>query len=117
VSQATLAADLGVSEITVRRALAAMVTRGHLISKRRGREETNLYHLALKDAASDQSDLNDHERSKMNGHDRSDLNGHNDGVTDQFCQSDRSDLIKVTDQKRSPNPLNEPFEESLESES
>jgi len=110
MSQQTLAGDLGVSEITARRALSALVDRGHLISKRRGREETNMYHLTLKNSASDQSDLN--------GHDQSDLNGHKGGVTDQICPSDRSNQVKVTDQIRSPNPLSsnplkEPTEDSL----
>lgn len=105
MAQATLADDLGVSEITVRRALAAMVKRGHLRSKRRGCEETNLYHLALKNEASDRSDLIDHDRSDLNGQ---------SGVTDQICPSDRSNQVKVTDQKRSPNPLNEPLEEPIE---
>jgi biotin operon repressor len=106
MSQATLASDLGISESTVRRALSALVERGHLISKRRGKEETNLYHLALK------SDIGD--RSEMTDHDQSEMTDHTDGVTGQFCTSDRSKHVKVTGQNCTPNPLNEPSEEPSE---
>jgi hypothetical protein len=110
MSQETLAGDLGVSEVTVRRALAALVDRGHLVAKRRGREETNTYRLVLKNSEAD--------GQPNHQSDRSDLIAHEGGVTDQICPSDRSNQVKVTDQIRSPNPLSsnplkEPIEDSL----
>jgi hypothetical protein len=60
MAQATLANDLGVSVRNVRYALDALVSRGHLISERRGRMETNRYHLALKHG--DRQSTADHDR-------------------------------------------------------
>jgi biotin operon repressor len=106
MSQPTLATDLGVSESTVWRALSALVERGHLISKQRGNEETNLYRLTLKHDLSDQSELTDH--------DQSELTDHTAVVTSQFCTSDQSILPRVTSQNCMPNPLIEPSEEHSE---
>jgi Helix-turn-helix domain len=110
MAQTTLARDLGVSESTVRRALDALVKRGHLISKRRGCKETNLYRLALKEPASDQSNLHGQDRSDLTDRDQSDLHGHS-GVTGQTSTSDRSNQVGVTGQTRPANPSNEPKEE------
>jgi hypothetical protein len=114
MAQTTLACDLGISESTVRRSLSALVDRGHLISKRRGREETNLYHLALKENESDRAEMNGHDQSDLNGHDRSEMHGHNDVVTGQNCTSDRSNPAKVTGHICTRNPMNDSFDDSFE---
>ncbi len=107
MSQPTLADDLGISVSTVRRALSAMVLRGHLISKRRGKEETNLYQLILKNGASDRADLNDHDRAEMNDH--------TDGVTVQSCNDDRADLNDQGQSELNNKPFEEePSEEPIE---
>jgi hypothetical protein len=49
--QDTIARKLGVRREAVNRVLTAMVARGHLTSKRRGRNHTNLYSFILKDEA------------------------------------------------------------------
>ncbi|MBR0937294.1 helix-turn-helix domain-containing protein [Bradyrhizobium jicamae] len=105
-SQQTLADELGLHERTVRTALSAMVERGHLLAKRRGREETNLYHLALKNSDSD--------RKKTSAH-TEEVTGNNLPVmTGKIVQSDRKNRVKVTGRKLPPNPLNEPLEEPFE---
>ena len=87
MSQAALAHDLGMSERTVRDALAALVERAHLVIKRRGKMETNLYHLALKQDAGDQSETSD--RREAAGHDQQTTACHH-GVTGKTAQSDRA---------------------------
>jgi hypothetical protein len=106
MSQAALARDLGMHERTVRYTLSAMVERGHLHTKRRGKMETNLYHLALKNADSDRQPVADHDRQSFAAH--------SDGVTGKNQQSDRQKSAKVTGNPCPPNPYNEPLEEPIE---
>ncbi|OKO75715.1 hypothetical protein AC629_33685 [Bradyrhizobium sp. NAS80.1] len=98
MAQTTLADDLGISVRTIGTVLSALVERGHLISKRRGREETNLYHLALKNSDGDRKELADH----------------TGGVIGKSLQSDRQNRVKVIGKGLPTNPLNEPLEEPIE---
>lgn len=106
MSQPTLAIDLGVSVRTVGAALAALVDRGHLISKRRGAKETNLYHLAIK--GSDRQETADHDQQDFSDHDLQEPADH-----PPILQSDRQDSVKVIGKILPTNPLKEPLEESL----
>ncbi|WP_441260819.1 helix-turn-helix transcriptional regulator [Bradyrhizobium sp. 521_C7_N1_3] len=108
MSQATLARDLGMPERTVRYALSALVDDGHLVTKRRGKKETNLYHLQLKNSESDRQAVADHEPR-----DRQPTATH-PGVTGKNQQSDRQESARVTGNPLPPNPLNEPLEEPIE---
>jgi hypothetical protein len=105
MSQAALARDLGIAIRTVRQGLAGLVDRGHLITKRRGKMETNLYHLALKNTASDRQESADHDRQDS---------AHHPPVTGKNLQSDRQESAEVTGRILPPNPLKEPTEDSLE---
>lgn len=107
MSQAKLALDLGMPERTVRFALSALIKAGHMITKRRGRMETSLYHLALKDE-SDRQPIADHDRQPIATH---------SGVTGKNQQSDRQKPARVTGNPLPTNPLKEPSEESIEEES
>jgi len=61
MKQVTLAADLGLSERTVRDALSDLVDRGHLASRRSGFNDTNQYKAVLR---------GDGDWQKAAGHDR-----------------------------------------------
>ncbi|WP_375789404.1 helix-turn-helix domain-containing protein [Bradyrhizobium sp. Pha-3] len=107
MSQAKLALDLGMPERTVRFALSALIKADHLITKRRGRMETSLYHLALKEE-SDRQPIATHVRQPIAAHSE---------VTGKIQQSDRQKPARVTGNPLPPNPLKEPSEESIEEES
>ena len=94
MSQATLARDLGISERTVRDALAGLIDRGHVISKRRGMKETNLYFAVLKDDGNRQSAAG-HDRQKGADHERQKTSGQT-GVTGKSASSDRQNCVRVT---------------------
>jgi hypothetical protein len=116
MSQATLATDIGMPARTVRHALAHLVERGHLVTKRRGKMETNLYHIALKNSESDRQAVATHDRQMVATHDRQAVATHM-GVTGKNQQSDRQESAQVTGKPLPPNPLNEPLEEPIEEES
>jgi Helix-turn-helix domain len=97
MSQDTISSDLGVSVRTVGNAISALVRQGHLLAKRRGMKETNLYHLALKSA--------DHDRKEPADYDR---------VTGKNVPSDRQIRVKVTGKNLPTNPLKEPLEQPTE---
>jgi Helix-turn-helix domain len=115
MSQATLANDLGMPERTVRDAISRLIKHGHIVTKRRGKMETNLYHLALKNTESDRQPSADHDRQTTAGHDGQPSATHT-GVTGRNQQSDRQKTVKVTGSHLPPNPLNEPTEEPIEEE-
>jgi hypothetical protein len=108
MAQATLARDLGITERAVRSALADLVQRGHLVTKRRGKRATNLYRLAL-NSESDRREFSDHDRKKNSGHDRKEFSDH-PTVTGTIPRSDRNESSGVTGTNLPPNPLNEPIE-------
>jgi hypothetical protein len=109
MAQATIARDLGMPERTVRFALSALNERGHLVSKRRGKMETNLYHLALKSSEGDRQSVADHDRQPIAAHDRQPIATHT-GVTGRNQPGDRQKPVKVTGNPLPPNPLSEPTE-------
>jgi hypothetical protein len=109
MSQDTIALDLGVTDRTVRQALSDLVKRGHLIAKRRGMRETNLYHLALKNEESDRKESSSHDRKEPSDHDRKNPSAQS-GVTGKNTSSDRKNPVKVTGSVLPPNPTNEPNE-------
>jgi hypothetical protein len=113
MAQATIAHDLGMSERTARSALSALNERGHLVTKRRGKMETNLYHLALKNSEGDRQSVADHDRQPIAAHDRRPIATHT-GVTGKNLQSDRQKTVEVTGNPLPPNPLKEPIEEPIE---
>lgn len=102
MAQATLAKDLGMPERTLRKALSALVKRGHLISKRRGRMETNQYHVALKSGDGDRHSGADHDRHSGATHRR---------VTGTAVPSDRHSGAKVTGTAVPTNLTKEPKKE------
>jgi hypothetical protein len=113
MAQATIAHDLGMPERTVRFALSALNERGHLVTKRRGKMETNLYHLALKNSEGDRQSVADHDRQPIAAHDRQPIATHT-GVTGKNLKSDRQKTVKVTGNPLPSNPLKEPIEEPIE---
>ncbi len=104
MSQATLALDLGMPLRTVQFAFAALIRGGHLITKRRGRTETSLYHLALKDQ-SDTQPIADHEPQSI---------ADQVGVNRKIRQSDTQKTARVIRNPLRTNPLKEHSEESVE---
>jgi hypothetical protein len=108
MSQAALAHDLGLCERAVRKVLSALVEAGHLVTKRRGKMETNLYHLALKN--------DDGDRHNCSGHDRHNHAGHPE-VTGTDLQSDRHGFVKVTGTAVPPISTKESKEEPKKRES
>jgi hypothetical protein len=116
MSQATLATDIGMPARTVRYALAHLIERGHLVTKRRGKMETSLYRLELKNSESDRQAIATHDRQTLATHDRQAVATHY-GVTGKNQQSDRQESAQVTGKPLPTNPLNEPLEEPIEEES
>jgi biotin operon repressor len=95
ISQATLARHLGLSERTVRYALSALERRGHLVTRRRGRMETNKYRLAHRSSACDRQTIADHDRQQIAIHDRQSIAAHS-AVTGKSGSGDRQDSAQVT---------------------
>ncbi|WP_421850616.1 helix-turn-helix domain-containing protein [Oricola sp.] len=114
-SQSKLAADIGVTEITIRRALPPLVEAGYLTKKRGGSGRANRYKIAFPDAP-ELAAKRDHrpiknERSKADA-DRSEMNGQDATSPINSDRRDRSHLYGVTDQNCTPNPHREPRTES-----
>ena len=116
MAQATLAHDLGMPVRTVGYILSGLIRRGHLVTKRRGKMETSLYHLALKNSECDRQPIATHDQQPIADHDRQPIATHS-GVIGKTKQSDRQKPVKVIGNPLPRNPLNEPLEEHIESES
>ena len=115
-SQATLAADIGVTELTVRRAIVPLVDAGYLFKKRGGAGRSNRYEIELPDCENSSKPAPNKpiksDRSE-NTTDRSNLIGQRSDRPINSERIDRSDLNGKTDQIRSPNPHRKPVTEPM----